>query len=83
MNIFAAAVSKPLPEPAPPADFNIKLSQLPPTRATALTRAVHQGQLDGYYCLGELWVRRADADDLLPAGHCSYDETDACCFIPD
>lgn len=82
MNVFAAALSRPLPQPGPPADFTVKVSQLRPSRADALTRAVHEGQLDGYYCLGQLWVRRGDIHDLLPPGHCIDDETDACCFIP-
>ena len=82
MNIFAAAASAPLPQPTPPADFNIKVDRLGESRAAALTRAVHEGQLDGYYCLGQLWVRRVDVHDLLPAGHCTFDESDACCFIP-
>jgi hypothetical protein len=82
MNIFAAGAIQPLPQPAPPADFNVKISGLGESRAAALTRAVHEGQLDGYYCLGQLWVRRLDIHDLLPAGHCTFDESDACCFIP-
>ena len=81
MNIFAAAASIPLPQPAPPADFDVRVGKLGVSRAAALTRAVHEGQLDGYYCLGQLWVRRADVHDLLPPGHCTYDETDSCCFI--
>lgn len=81
MNIFAAAASTPLPQPAPPADFDVNVSRLGDSRAAALTRAVHEGQLDGYYCLGQLWVRRGDIHELLPPGHCTYDETDTCCFI--
>jgi hypothetical protein len=81
MNVFAAAVARPLPSPAPPPEFNIKASLLSPSRADALTRAVYDGQLDGFICEGELWVRRADLHDLLPPGHCTYDESDACCFI--
>jgi len=82
MNIFAAAASTPLPQPAPPADFDVRVDKLGASRAAALTRAVHDGQLDGYYCLGHLWVRRGDVHDLLPAGHCTFDESDTCCFIP-
>ena len=47
-----------------------------------VTRAVHEGELEGHYCQGKLWVRRVDLHDLLGAGHCTYDETDVCCFIP-
>ena len=72
----------PLQQARPPAEFNIKVNDLRPTRAAALTRAVHEGPLEGYYCEGQLWVRRGDIHELLPPGHCSYDETDACCFIP-
>lgn len=82
MNVFAAAMTKPLPQPRPPADFSINVSQLKPSRAAALTRAVHEGQLDGYYCQGQLWARRADIHDLLPPGHCLDDPLDACCYIP-
>lgn len=81
MNVFAAAVLLPSP-PLPPAGFDLKVGVLADTRAAAITRAVHDGQLDGYYCQGQLWVRRTDLHDLLPAGHCSYDEADDCCFIP-
>jgi len=81
MNVFAAALTKPLPQPTPPADFNIKVSQFRPTRAAAITRAVHEGQLDGYYCLGHLWVRQADIHELLPPGHDTHDPFDECCFI--
>ena len=83
MNVFAAALTKPLPQPTPPTDFNINVNQLTPTRADALTRAVHEGQMDGYYCVGQLWVRRGDVHDLLPPGHSIDDEHDTCCFIPD
>jgi hypothetical protein len=82
MNVIAAAASSPLPAPMPPADFDLKVSLLGDVRAAALTAAVHVGVLDGFICDGELWVRRTDAQDQLPAGHCTYDETDACCFIP-
>jgi hypothetical protein len=82
MNLFAAAAMSPLPEPLPPADFNLKLSLLSECRTAAITRAVHQGQLDGFICKGELWVRLADVHDLLPPGHCTYDELDNCCYVP-
>jgi hypothetical protein len=82
MNVFAAAVLSPVPAPLPPADFDLKVKMLEQGRAAAITRAVHEGQLDGFIARGELWVRRADVHDLLPAGHCTYDETDECCFIP-
>jgi hypothetical protein len=81
MNPFAAALAKPLPQPMTPADFDLKVCVLSESRAVAITRAVHRGQLDGYICEGELWVRRADLHDLLPPGHCTFDELDACCFI--
>lgn len=82
MNVFAAAASSPLPAPMPPPDFDLKVSLLGESRAAAITRAVQEGYLMGFICAGELWVRRADAHDLLPAGHCSYDPNDHCCFIP-
>lgn len=82
MNVFAAAALSPPPAPLPPADFDLKVGLLEESRAVAITRAVHQGQLVGFICEGALWVRRADVHDLLPPGHCSYDETDTCCFIP-
>lgn len=82
MNVFAAAARSPLPTPLPPAGFDLKVSLLGESRAAAIARAVHEGQLLGFICAGELWVRYADVHDLLPPGHCSYDETDACCFIP-
>ena len=82
MNIFAAAAMQPLPQPAPPADFDIKVDRLGESRAALITRAVVEGQLDGFICQGQLWVRRADLHELLPPGHCTFDELDACCFIP-
>jgi hypothetical protein len=82
MNVFARAASMPLPTPAPPADFNVKVGQLAEGRAAAITRAVEEGQLQGFICGGQLWVRRGDLHDLLPAGHCTFDPKDDCCFIP-
>jgi hypothetical protein len=81
MNVFAAAASSSLSAPMPPTDFDLKVSLLGESRAAAITRAVHDGQLDGFVCQGELWIRRTDAHDLLPAGHCTYDPNDHCCFI--
>lgn len=81
MNVFAAAVSSPLPELMPPADFDLEVSLLGQSRAAALVRAVQEGKLEAYICLGRLWVRRADVQGLLPPGHCTYDQNDDCCFI--
>lgn len=81
MNLFAAAASSALPKPQPPANFNLKVCLLAEGRAAAIVRAVHQGELDGCYHDGELWVSRADLHDLLPPGHDTYDPADECCFV--
>lgn len=82
MNVFASALMQPLPIPKPPVEFDIKLDLLKASRAAVLAAAVHGGQLDGFYCQGQLWVRRGDIHDLLPPGHCTSDPDDQCCFIP-
>jgi hypothetical protein len=82
VNHFTAALSKPLPQPAPPADFNINVSQFKPSRAAAIIRAIHEGQLVAFILNGQYWVSRGDLQDLLPPGHDTYDPADVCCFIP-
>lgn len=81
MNVFALGATCGLPRPGPPSEFNVKLSRLKDTYAAALTRAVDEGRLDAYTCEGELWVSQWDVQNLVAAGHCTYDPDDACCFI--
>jgi hypothetical protein len=81
MNPFAAAIAKSLPSPIP-AHFDLKVSQLGKGRAAAVALAVNQGELNGFIYGGELWVRRAELEDLMAPGHSTYDRHDSCCFIP-
>ena len=82
MNIFAAAASLPSPQPTHPPGFDINLSTLRSSYAAAITKAIHEGQLDAFILNGQYWVSRAELQDLLPPGHDSHDPADACCFIP-
>lgn len=80
MNIFAYALTQPTIK-LPPPGFDIKVELLGAGWAKSLARAVHEGWIDGYYSDGQLWVRRAEIQDHVAPGHCTYDEDDACCFI--
>jgi len=81
-NDYFKALARPLPIPCPPTSFNVNTNDLSQSRADLIDRAVRDGLLDGYYCDGRLWVSRCDLQDLLPAGHCTYDPEDLCCYIP-
>lgn len=82
-NDYFKSLGLALPASRPPDRFNVNVHDLNPSRADLIQRAVQDGLLDGYYCDGRLWVSRGDLQDLIPAGHCTYDPDDQCCYIPE